>query len=220
MKRQLSAIIDVKPNHHSIAILLPGFLDSNQSMKMRIFKHGLHGLGYSTLRLDPCGLWYGNGSEKEYTVTRYLKDIEIALDLMHSEIDNPQVVLLLGHSLGAFLALEGLAHKEGWKEQGFKVSTRSIPTNTRRVRTFRVPYSTAKDMLKYSALNVIGELTTKLMIYISLDDESLPPSETEKLVSKAKDPFVIRLNNMGHHFNDSRKDTLRIWHYIKSFLSI
>lgn len=239
MKSKLSSITRVGTDCHSIAILLPGFLDSNRYLKMKVFAKGLNKLGYATLQLDPCGLWYGEGTDKTYTVTGYLADIERALEAMLTEVSSPKDVLLLGHSMGAFLAiiaasklnevtsvcslcppdsLKRLSEKGDWKKTGLKTSTRQLPEDSTQIRTFILPYSFAEDMLQYEALDVIGSLKARLMIGISMKDEAVRVEATERLVSAAKNSHVVRFERMDHHFNNNLKDTEIVWRHIAGFL--
>lgn len=238
MNGKFSSVKQVTSGNHSIAILLPGFLDSNQYLKFTVFAKGLSALDYATLQLDPCGLWYGDGSEATYTVTGYLADIAQAVILMLSEVPTPKDVLLLGHSMGAFLAmiaasnigevtsvcslcppasLQSLSERPGWKENGFKTSTRKLP-NSGEMRSFVLPYSAALDMQQHKVLSIVGALSVRLMLGISLDDEAVRVDETEKLVSAANAPHVVRFEGMDHHFNHTLENTRAVWGHIAEFL--
>lgn len=237
--KEVSSIKRVHKDYHSIALLLPGFLDSNRYLKMEVFAKELNKIGYATLQLDPCGLWYGEGTDETYTVSGYLADVGYALQEMLTEIPKPREVLLLGHSMGAFLgivaadklnevtevcslcppdSLKRLAEKGDWKGTGFKTSTRLVSEDLPETRTFVLPYSFAEDMLQYEALDVIGNLKARLMIGISMDDEAVRVEATERLISAANNPHVVRFEGMDHHFNRNPKDTKNVWSHIKEFL--
>jgi len=238
VNKKLSAIRNISKNHHSVAVLMPGFLDSNRYIKIEVMSKGLNELGYSTICLDPCGLWYGDQNEENYTVTGYLNDVSAALNDLLIEIPAPKDVLLIGHSLGGNLSiiaasmhdevktvcalcapntLSALSNQE-WKNSGRKVSQRIIPENRESLRTFVLPYSFVEDATKYSAMEVASKVRAKTLFVIALEDTSVTPDRAEALAHKVKNSRIIRFPNMDHHFNRTYEDTKVVWEEIKKFL--
>ncbi len=202
---------------------------------MVIFEEMLQNIGYKVERLDPGKLWK-TGNIKKYTISRYLKDIKEIID-KHKQ--KAKEIVLIGHSLGGFMAIiagnkfpevtkivslcppssmDGLINKE-LESTGYRTSTRNLPGQPKKERTFQVPYSAFKEAQKHSALKAIKKINKPVMIFIAEKDESVPPEETEKLISASKvKPHVVRQPNMGHNFRHSPKEARIVTKHIKNFL--
>lgn len=217
-----------------LALLLPGFLDSPDYLHMITFEKRLNELGYTTERLDPCGLWK-TGDIKNYTITNYLKQINETVNSHKSQ--NPEEILLVGHSMGGFMAIiagskikevtkivslcappDRIKSAEDWNGKEFRHSERDLPDNPQKFRAFDVPYSFAEDGLKYSAVEEVKKIHKPIMIFIALDDIVCPPELTQELVSNAKNPYVVRQKNMGHDFRHSQKECNIVMAEIEKFL--
>lgn len=216
------------------AILLPGFLDSKDYTHMVRIVEMLEGGGYSTIRLDPCDLWE-TGNVARYNVTNYLNDIKKTVE----GVPRGEIVLI-GHSLGGYLAiLAGSAFErvttvislcspdnletlvaEKWEKTGVRISTRDLPNDKSKSRKFSLPYSFVSDAAKYSALEAIRNLNKPLMLFIALEDTSVLPETTEKLVEAAKTPYVVRQEGIGHNFRHSEEETAVVVDRIKKFLEL
>lgn len=216
-----------------LALLLPGFLDSPDYTHMKTFEKGLKKMGYTVERLDLGNLWK-TGSFKNYTITNFIDQIRKRIESYKNQ--NPEEILLLGHSMGAFTAIiAGSKIKEvtkiislcpppdrygsldEWKD-GFRYSKRDLPDDPKKIREFAVPYSFAKDGLQYSAVKEAKNINKPLMIFIALDDTVVEPELTEKIVKAANNPYVVRLQNMGHDFRFSQKECDIVFGEIKKFL--
>jgi esterase/lipase len=217
-----------------VALLLPGYLDSPDYLHMMTFERRLNKLGYTTKRLDPCGLWK-TGDIGNYTITNYLKQIEETVDSYKSQ--NPEDILLVGHSMGGFMAIiagnrikevtkivslcappDRIKQAKDWKGQHFRRSERDLPNDPHIYRSFDVPYSFAEDGLIYSAVEDVRKIHKPLMIFIALDDTVCLPASTEELVVHANNPYVIRQEHMGHDFRHSQKECDIVMGHIENFL--
>ena len=58
------------------------------------------------------------------------------------------------------------------------------------------------------------------MIFIGLDDQVVPPSETEEIVNVANNPYIVRLKGVGHDFRQSEDQTNRVAEEIVKFLKL
>lgn len=56
------------------------------------------------------------------------------------------------------------------------------------------------------------------MIFIALDDNSIPPQDTERIVARANNPHVVRQLNMGHDFRQSQEECDIVMAEIEKFL--
>ena len=217
-----------------LAILLPGYLDSPDYSHMTVFEKRLKELGYVVERLDPCNLWK-TGDVNNYSVTNYIKQIKDRIDYYRSQ--HPDEVVLIGHSLGGFTSIltgnlfpevtkivalcppssiENLGRK--WENKPSRISKRDLPNDVSKYRDFDVPLTFVEDARKYSALDAVHEIKKPLMIFIGMADTLVGPRETEKLVSNAINPHVVRMEGMGHDFRHSEKECIIVMAEIEKFL--
>lgn len=217
-----------------VALLLPGYLDSPDYLHLVTFENRLKELGYTTERLDLGYLWK-TGDPKNYTVTNFLDQIKERVDYYKPQ--NPEEILLLGHSRGAFVAIiaghriknvtkiialcpppDINASVKKWPSRGNRTSKRDLPDKPTECREFSIPYAYANDCLKYSAVDEVMSLHKPLMIFIALDDTVVPPELTEEIVKHASNPYVVRQPNMGHDFRRSQEECNIVMSEIENFL--
>lgn len=217
-----------------VALLLPGYLDSPDYLHMKTFEKRLSDLGYTVERLDPCNLWE-TGDVTNYSITNFIKQIRERVKFYQHQ--NPREIVLIGHSMGGFTAIiAGSRIKEvtkivslcpppdrigpslRWEENKPRYSERELPDNPQQVRAFDVPYSFVEDGLQYSAVKEVPNLHKSLMIFVALEDKSIPPSNTEQIVANANNPYVVRQPNMGHDFRRSQKECDIVMAEIEKFL--
>lgn len=217
-----------------VALLLPGYLDSPDYLHMKTFEKKLHEIGFVVERLDPCDLWK-TGEVNNYTVSNYIKQIKSRTEYYKTQ--NSKEIVLIGHSLGAFVSIlagnmlpeitkiialcspvsiDALGRK--WAGKPFRISNRDLPNDSSKYREFEIPLSFVEDAKKYSALNSVHEIKKPLMIFIAMADTSISPKETEMLVSNAMHPYVVRMQEIGHDFRHSLEECLLVFKEIESFL--
>ena len=218
-----------------LALLLPGYLDSPDYSHLVIFEKRLKEIGYIVERLDACNLWQ-TGDVINYSITNFLQQIKDRIDFYKNQ--NPDEILLLGHSNGGFTAIiagskfpevtkiislcpppDKTGSEIKWKN-GLRVSKRDIPNNPNKYREFSIPISYLNDALQYSAVDEIKNINKPLMIFIGLDDQIVPPVETEEIITVANNPYVVRLKGIGHDFRHSPKQINLIADEIVKFLKI
>jgi len=216
-----------------IALLLPGYLDSPDYLHMVTFEKRLKELGYTVERLDACNLWK-TGDVNNYSITNFIKQIEERVKFYGQQ--NPDEIVLIGHSNGAFtsmiagsrllgvtkiVALYPPPDKDGseskWKN-GVRVSKRDLPDNPKKFREFAIPHSYIEDALKYSAVDEVKKIHKPIMIFIALSDTVVLPKWTEDIVKNANNPYVIRQPNMGHDFRQSQDECDIVMKEIEKFL--
>ena len=217
-----------------LALLLPGYLDSCEYLHMKVFDDRLNKLGYTVERFDPCGLWSTNKVEL-YSISNYINQIKDKIS--SHDIKSLEEVLLIGHSLGGFVAivagamlpeitkivslcpppdLAGASIK--WNSSGIRTSERDLPDNPEQTRIFNIPISFAEDAEKYSALESIAILEKPIMILIGMEDTVVFPEESEKLVKKSSKAYVVKLAGIGHDFRKSYNECTKVMEEIEKFI--
>lgn len=218
-----------------VALLLPGYLDSPDYLHMITFEKGLKELGYVTERIDPCNLWNG-GDINKYTLTNYIKQVKERVDFYKDE--NPEEIILIGHSLGGFVSIiagcripevdkiislcsppDTVSALGKWKGKEPRHSERNLPNDVNSSRSFDVPYTFAEDGIQYSAVEEVKRCEKPMMIFIALNDQSVAPEETEKIVTAAINPYVVRQPNMGHNFRNNQEECDIVMKEIDKFLN-
>ena len=216
-----------------LALLLPGYLDSPDYLHLVTFEKRLKELGYTVEVLDACNVWK-TGNVKNYSITNYIKQIKERVDFYKGE--NPQEILLLGHSDGAFtsivagaripnvtkiIALSPPPDKHGSLKKwvnGVRISKRDLPNDHTKFRKFAIPDTYIKDATQYSAAEDVKKMYKPIMIFIALNDTVVNPEWTEKIVANANNPYVVRQPNMGHYLRKSQKECNIVMAEIVKFL--
>ncbi len=216
-----------------VALLLPGYLDSPDYLHLVTFEKRLEELGYIVERLDACNLWK-TGDVENYTITNFIKQIRDRVDFYKNQ--NPEEILLLGHSNGAFTSIVAGARipevtkivalcpppdKEGSEYKwinGVRLSKRDLPNDPTKFREFAIPDTHIKDAIQYSAVEDVKSIHKPIMIFIALDDTVVNPEWTEEIVSNANDPYVVHQPNMGHDFRQSLEECNIVMAEIEKFL--
>ena len=217
-----------------VALLLPGSLDSPDYLHLKTFDKRLTEMGYIVERLDLGGLWE-TGSAENYTITNSLKQIKERIDSYKDQ--NPSEILLLGHSRGALTAIIAGARMpevtkivalcspvdirnsiNKWTIGEPRISKRDLPEDPTKFREFSVPYSYLEDALKYSAVEEVKKINKPLMIFMAMDDDTVLPSDIEKIVANANSPYVVRQPDMGHDFRKSQAQCDIVMDEIEKFL--
>lgn len=217
-----------------VALLLPGYLDSPDYLHLKTFDKRLTELGYTVERLDLGRLWE-TGDATEYTISKFIEQIEKRA--LFYATQNPEEIILVGHSRGAFTAIiagsrikdinrivalcpppDIKSYVKKWVNKGTRTSKRDLPDNPSEYREFSIPYKYVEDSLKYSAIGEVKTLHKPLMILIAQDDAVVPPELTEQIVNAANSPHVVRQPNMGHDFRNSQAQCDLVMRKIEIFL--
>jgi len=56
------------------------------------------------------------------------------------------------------------------------------------------------------------------MVFIALEDQSVDPADSEKIVENAKNPYVVRQAGIGHSFRQSKQQSQLVMRKIEEFL--
>ncbi len=103
-------------------------------------------------------------------------------------------------------------------ERLLKHSERDLPDNRSEHKSFEVRHTFVEDGLQYSAIKEVENIHKPIMIFIALKDTAVLPKETEKIIAKANNPFVIRQEDMGHDFRDHLNQCQIVMEKIENFL--
>lgn len=218
-----------------LALLLPGYLDSPDYLHMKTFESGLLKMSYTVVRLDPCHLWE-TGNINNYSITNYIAHIKKIID-SYKKLDL-QEVILIGHSLGGFVAIvagskfskvtkivalcsppDRIGSAQDWNGKEYRHGKRELPDNPHKFREFDVPFSFAQDGIQYSAVESVKHMHKPLMLFMAIDDTVCPPELTEKIVANAHNPHVVHQANMGHDFRKSLEECQIVWNHIEKFIT-
>ena len=173
-----------------LALLLPGYLDSPDYLHMMTFEKGLKELGYVVERLDACDLWK-TGNVANYTITNFIKQIKERVEYYKKQ--NPEEILLLGHSNRGFTSIVALCpppDKEGSEHKwvnGVRVSKRDLPNDPTKFREFAIPDTHIKDAVQYSAVEDVKKIHKPNMGHdfrFSQEDCDLVMKEIEKFLER------------------------------------
>ncbi len=213
----------------SLALLLPGFLDSKDYAHLVDLDKKLKQIGYLTIRVNPTGTWDDNNIDK-YSITQYLKDVEktITKAKKNSKIDN---ILLAGHSLGGTIALlygsrntevntvvaimspskylrdENTEKIKKWEKEGFRKSTRDLPNDKKGEKEFNLPYSFIEDAKQYDVLEEISNFKGNLLLVTGKLDDCVKPKQLKDIYKEANEPKQLKfLENIGHDYRHNQDE--------------
>ena len=243
----LSAFIhqSQKSNSNNLAIILPGFLESKDYPHLIKLGKDLAKRGFTAVRFDPTGVWDSEGDIKAYTVSQYLKDIEIVVGFMKKRNQrNYDKIIILGHSLGGMMAmLYGAKNKtidavvgimpppsqtspkgfqetlKQWQKDKKKVSYRVLPKHKDKEKKFTVPYSYIIDSQKYDVRKLIAKFKKPLLLIAGELDDKIMSEEIKKIYTIANEPkkFIL-LKGIDHDYRLDKKMTETVNACILEFL--
>lgn len=215
-----------------LALLLPGYLESPNYRHLVVIDEKLSGLGYEVKGVDPCGLW-STGDVKSYTLTNYIKQIKGIVDFYKK--NEPEEVLLIGHSLGAAAAIIVGAEdtrvtkvvclsptvlldksREKWGESGIRCSKKDLPANPSLFREFCIPLSHLDDRKRYSVTDALLDLTIPTMFLFGSEDPS--SAEIQNAADDAKISKVVKIESMNHDFRQSLDLCNQVAEEVEKFL--
>lgn len=211
---------------HTLAVLLPGFLDSKDYTHLVKLGEDFSRYGITSIRFDPTGAWESEGKIEDYSCSQYLKDLKDVIYYMQGNEEEFVQTILVGHSLGGMIGLiyagtendvdavagimppaSQLAPKgiqgtlREWREQGVKLSTRDEPLGDQKEREFTVPISYIEDAGQYDVLKVIDQINIPLMLIAGELDDKILPEEVRVIYDKADEPKEwVLLRGVGHDY--------------------
>ena len=212
-----------------LAILCPGYLDTKDYAHLVKLSDDLAARGYTAVRFDPTGTWKSGGDISDYDATQSLSDVRTILEHMILE-RNYKHILLGGHSLGGFIAMQYASqdprisvvlalmspyslrrplYKDGiekWENRGYRTSRRQIPGRTGK-KEFRVPYSNAEDRLKYNAIDSIKQFRGLLILIGGELDDRVFAEDLRLIYDNANEPKkIIIIKGIVHNYRHNGRD--------------
>ncbi|WP_010637832.1 alpha/beta hydrolase, partial [Acidithiobacillus thiooxidans] len=82
-----------------VGIFLPGFASNMNGSKSRLLAEYAQNQGWSWVRFDPRGVGRSDGLFEQLTLSRYLEDLRLILQMLEK-----RPVILVGSSMGGWLA--------------------------------------------------------------------------------------------------------------------
>ncbi|MDD5396624.1 MAG: alpha/beta fold hydrolase [Candidatus Moranbacteria bacterium] len=218
-----------KRESEKLAILCPGFLDSKDYKHLVYLADALCEKGYTAVRFDPSGTWESVGDISEYTTTQYLENIKTVLEYMLRKNDYKDI-LVGGHSRGGRMALLYAARdnritkiigimaswgfleskeREDWKMSGVKISSRDLPSSTRRKNKFYIPFSHILDLEKYDVIDDISKIKAPVVLIAGELDDVVSVEDVRKLYENANEPKSITIiPGIEHDYRRSEEEIL------------
>jgi len=227
-KGNLAAVIYYPERQtEQLAIFCPGNLDSKDYKHMVDLANGLNKQGYTVVIFEPSGTWESDGDISDYTMTQYLEDVKNVLEYMLGQA-NFKYILLGGHSRGGQVSILYAARDsrislvlgimpssrrtmmgkryDEWKKTGFRVSLRDLPNDKSQKREFRVPFSSAEDVIQYDVVEDVKRIKVPIILIAGELDDTVLPEYVKEIFDSANEPkrFII-IPGIGHdyRFNDS-----------------
>ncbi len=207
-----------------LAILCPGNLDSKDYNHLIKLAEALAIEGYTAVRFDPLGTWESEGSDSDYSVTQYLKDIKTVLDFMLKQKAFDKI-LLGGHSRGGEVSIlyaaqdprismvlpimpptpisdEELQEDKfmNWKKNGFNISVRDVPASDT-TKSYKLPYGHVMDRLKYNVIDAVKNIHVLIIFVAGELDVICTPEEIKIIFDNANEPKkYIFIKGIGHDY--------------------
>ena len=199
----------------TLALVLPGRLDTKDYPHMKSHVDLLGGLGYYTVSFDPPGTWESPGDISLYTMTNYLKAMEELIEHFGN-----RKTILIGHSRGGSMAMLGGTRlknvtkfaaimsrpsasipddeKEYDKNKRY-TSFRDNPNGGEQVR-FDLPGSYFEDAANYDMTEVLTSCTKPKLFVYGEKDNLTTPENVKKSFEMSADPKQIASVDCEHDY--------------------
>ena len=200
-------------------VFLPGFASDLRGSKSRLMAVHAEHRGRSWLRFDYRGMGLSDGEMAQFTLTRYLDDLGLVLDML-----SPLPVVLVGSSMGGWVAtlaaqrwpdriasllliapaynfIQEYFHalpemeQESWQKEG--VRTWQLGNAG---PSFRMEFAAVTDSLQYDLLDQPPQLSIPVHILHGSADEAVPSGRSLAFAAKARArPLSIRILPGANH---------------------
>lgn len=214
---KVAAYTQGNPEANSVALVLPGRLDTKDYAHMRSHVEFLAGLGHYAMSFDPPGVWESPGSIEDYTTTNYLKAIH---EIIESLGNRPTI--LVGHSRGGGMAMlagttnphvthivaimshHGPTQSNRPVSEGAPVqSFRDLPPGTERTaeqKEFLLPYSYFIDQEQYDSIDELRTCAKPKLFFYGTDDNLVSPASVQRMYNESAAPKMIHALRSEHDY--------------------
>lgn len=215
-----------KPAHDSttLAVLVPGFLDSGSGPGASSLAAALRRSGRTALSFDPRGTWRSPGQPAQIAPSVQLRDVVSVIGMVPPH----ERVVLIGHSLGAYLACLAAAddqrvtdvvaimpprcfvwprdydeERDTWRRAGERRFVVATPGSTIRWQ-FRVPHSVVADAVTHDLPATLAELRRPRILFVAGEHDQVIPVDAvlrlyEQCGSEDKSKVVLPVE---HDYRD------------------
>ena len=216
---QLHGVIRVPEGNGKFpAVVICHGFDSNKDNEF-IFSlwDNISRAGFVCMRFDFTGHGESKGSFRDFTITQEIRDVKNAVELLKtSGVVNEKKIFLIGHSLGAsvailaaseekikaVVAISGIARLDDFISSKF--SEHQIAEWKRKgyVQFYdfdELSTELLKDIEKHDILSAAGRLKCPLLIMHGTDDTSVPSENAKEIFYHAKDIRKLELIEGADH---------------------
>lgn len=233
-----------KPNG-VLAVLLPGYIDTKDYQHLVLLGDDLVKKGYLVIRFDPAGMWHSSGSEKDYTMTQYFRDVRSVIAWAKKRKMFPNGIVLIGHSLGGRIALlssvnisqvkavvalmppkeftsssttRGKEIRKRWLTSGVRHSRRDVP-GKKTSRYFAVPVHILRDAERYDNDAHFKKISVPTLFLAGEKDPVVPVRLARSLYRILPGPKTFRIvKGLDHDFRHHKKEIAIVNRQVLDFL--
>jgi pimeloyl-ACP methyl ester carboxylesterase len=207
----------------TLAVIIPGFLDSGSWPGAASLAAQLHRSGRTALSFDPRGTWSSPGRRADIAPSQQVKDVVA----MIGTVPPHERVVLIGHSLGAYLACLAAADdirvtdvvaimpprcfvwpgdydptRDTWARRGERRFTISQPHSSARWH-ITVPHSVVSDALNFDLPATLAALRRQRILFVAgRHDTVVPPDSVQGLYEKCGASATLKVLPVGHDYRD------------------
>lgn len=220
----------------TLALVLPGRLDTKDYAHMHGLVDFLASHGHFALSFDPPDTWESGGGIESYSTSNYIKAVHELIELYGKP------TLLAGHSRGDSIAvLAGANHpsvtgivaimancgspappKETTKQTGFQVESRDLPpstSHTDKQKLFDLPLHYFEDGQQYNPATLLKSCTKPKLLLAGTEDTICNPERVRQLYQDIPEPKQLHMLQSGHDYRYDPKTIAEIHRIIGDFLN-
>lgn len=194
-------------------ILSHGFTGNKESHF--IFSNFLSDNGYTTLIFDYSGHGESEGELAETNLTRWIDDLNAAIDFMKEYCDN---IALLGFSLGGMSSLICSARSKATiaispPSDFKKLATHFIKIGlVKKLKDFidfgglKIGHEFITDSSKYNMKKIMREIKCPIIVIHGNKDDIVPLSQSKEIIKHINNPKkLVIINGFGHGSANDRQ---------------
>jgi len=206
-----------------VIIFLNGFIDTMETPEKVALAQQFRKEGYVTVRFDyTYGFGKGSGDVSFFTLSNQKADIGRVLEhVSRRGYADPERIILLGHCFGSMAgilfaafdervrALIGMSTPFWFTDTGvtrvdehdlfrFRLKRYFHLHSEKLGKEVRIDYTFFEDGRRQDMARAVRNLKRPLLLIHGLQDESIPPANSEEIARRAPCPVTLELLRMGH----------------------